>query len=347
MQIMWYSSKTAPCKALRRKDEVLILNEFTLGYGLMSGLSLAGGLGSGLLGLSLSLKDPRDARSSRLVYLVTTLVFLGLWMRLAMVPLWFWTLSSLVPSIPGAMCLYGVHRANEPISWVATGLKPLFPLLYGFWIALHAIDIRQDNQPLLRLKLAMLVPLGALLVVESLADLGFLWPLDPIRVTCCTSAYVAASQGPMGWVFTASHIWGIEVYILLAAGAMMLTLWARTKGASPLSWGFVLVFLLVGLSCLIALVFSLHTELSLRLLTPRHACLFCLWRKFPDVGIASLFAFLGVFFSVLSAFLGGLAGRSGVDRTIAMGPAKTYAWLGVGLLGFGTLVILARFLFSA
>ena len=347
MQIMWYGSKAAPCEALQVKDEAVILNEFTLGYGLMSGLSLVGGLGAGVLGLSLSLRDPGAAKSSRLAYLVTTLVFLGLWMRLAMVPLWFWTLSSLVPSIPGAMCLYGVHRANAPASWIATGLKPLFPLLYGFWIALHALDIRQDSQPLFRLKLAMLVPLGALLVVESLADLWFLWPLDPIRVTCCTSAYKEVLEGSLGFVYASEHLWAASAYTLLAAGIVAATLRTLARRAFPLSWGFVWAFLAGSFLCLFALVLTLHTELSLRMVTPKHACLFCLWRKFPDVGIASLFVFLGVFLSMLSAFLGGLAGRKGVDLTIATGPAKTYAWLGVGLLGFGTLVILARFLFSA
>lgn len=325
----------------------MILNEFTLGYGLMSGLSLAGGVGSGLLGLSLSLKNHRDARSSRLVYLVTTLVFLGLWMRLAMVPLWFWTLSSLVPSIPGAMCLYGVHRANEPISWVATGLKPLFPLLYGFWIALHALDIRQDNQPLLRLKLAMLVPLGALLVVESLADLGFLWPLEPIRVTCCTSAYTEVLEGGFGFVYASNHIWGALAYALLSAGIVAATLRALARRAFPLSWGFVLAILFGSVFCLFALVFTLQTELSLRMVTPKHACLFCLLRKFPDVAIASLLAFFGVFFNVLSAFVGGLAGRGNVDKALAGGRAKAYGRMGVGLLVLGTLGILARFLLSS
>jgi len=308
----------------------LILNEFTLGYGLMSGLSLAGGLGSGLLGLSLSIKNHRDARSSRLVYLVTTLVFLGLWMRLAMVPLWFWTLSSLVPSIPGAMCLYGVHRANEPISWVATGLKPLFPLLYGFWIALHAIDIRQDNQPLLRLKLAMLVPLGALLVVESLADLGFLWPLEPIRVTCCTSAYTEVLEGGFGFVYASNHIWGALTYALLSAGIVAATLRALARRAFPLSWGFVLAILFGSVFCLFALVFTLQTELSLRMVTPKHACLFCLLRKFPDVAIASLLAFLGVFLTCCPPSWAGLLEEATWIRPsqgVGLEPTLELAWV--------------------
>ena len=325
----------------------MILNEFTLGYGLMSGLSLAGGLGAAGVGFYLSLKDPDVSRASRATFLVSTLVFVMLWTRLAMVPLWFWTLPSLVPSIPGAMCLWGVHNANSPVSWIATGLKPVFPFLYGFWVALHSLDVRHDDQPLLRLKLAMLVPLGALLAFESLADLGFLWPLEPVRVTCCTSAYNRAVESGIGAVYTTSYPWAFFVYLLLAAGIMALTVRSVVKKAFSFPWSLVVGMILSCLLCIFALVFSLQAELSMRLVVPKHACIFCLWKQYPDTAFTSLLVFLGIFFIALFVFLGGLAGRGNVDKALAGDRAKAYSRIGVGLLVLGTLGILARFLLSS
>lgn len=343
---MWYGSKAAPCEALQVKDEALILNEFTLGYGLMSGMSLVGGLGASALGLSLASKNPEILRSSRLTSLVTTLVFVGLWMRLAMVPLWFWMLSSLVPSIPGAMCLWGVHNANPPISWIATGFKILLPFFYGFWIAVHSLDIRHDEQPLLRQKILLLIPLGILLVIESLADLAFLWPLEPIRVTCCTSAYRKTLEGAIGGIYALNHPWGAWAYFLSAAMIVAVALGSILKRTFSFSWDFVACFLSVSFLCLFSLVYTLQAELSLNLVLPRHACIFCLWKQFPDVALASLLAFLGIFFFVLFVFLGGLTGRRGVDERAAKGPIETYAWLTLGFLALGTLDILARWLIT-
>lgn len=324
----------------------MILTEFTLGYALLSGMSLIGGLGSGALGVSLALKNPEILRSSRLASLVTTLVFVGLWIRLAMVPLWFWMLSSLIPSIPGTMCLWGVHNANSPISWIATGLKLLLPFFYGFWIAMHSLDVRYDEQPLLRMKIFLLIPLGVLLAIESLTDFMFLWPLEPVRVTCCTSAYYKVLEGALGGVYGLSHPWGVWAYALSATMILAVSVYSLLKRYLSFSWGLVSLFLFVSFLALASLIFSLQAELSLRLVLPRHACIFCLWKQFPDVSIASLFAFLGIFFFTLFAFLGGLSGRKGVDERIAKGPIETYARLSCGFLALGTLDILARWLLT-
>ena len=128
---------------------------------------------------------------------------------------------------------------------------------------------------------------------------------------------------------------------------MALTVRSVVKKAFSFPWSLVVGMILSCLLCIFALVFSLQAELSMRLVVPKHACIFCLWKQYPDTAFTSLLVFLGIFFIALFVFLGGLAGRDNVDKALAGDRAKAYSRIGVGLLVLGTLGILARFLLSS
>lgn len=289
----------------------IIVNGYTTTYAIFSFLSLSTGVGAASIGgwTAKAWKKGMSAEKhhalQRWVYLIITLANLGLFLRLFMVPLWFVTLHSLIPSLPGAMCLTGVHLANSPVSFIATGFKLMFPLLYIAWLIMDAVDRKVEAQPLMKAKLIAIVPIGALVVAESCFDLQYLVPLHPLKVTCCTSLFDApkyVSQNVAG--NTAS--WTVVFYICFLALILAMTLHARgkwTKGILP--------FMVIGSSASFVTFFlALHEHLSPLLLNaPFHHCVFCLWQDNFFAVLFTVLIVIGLWFAIIYAAVSGTGVR--------------------------------------
>ena len=93
-----------------------MINSFTISYWLLSLLSLAMSVPAALICLHLGRQTGRRTAAVPLtaepmVYLVIALIGIAFVIRLFLTPIWFLALHSLIPLIPGAMCLAGVHLA--------------------------------------------------------------------------------------------------------------------------------------------------------------------------------------------------------------------------------------------
>ena len=121
-------------------------------------------------------------------YLTYTVVYIVLGIRLFAVPLYFWTMQTLVPTIPGAMCLWGVFNALPILCWSSLMWKFALPVLYSGWLILARINDRCRRNPLLRNLMGLYLVLSPLLVIDSVIDLVVFSRLNPVQVTCCTSA---------------------------------------------------------------------------------------------------------------------------------------------------------------
>lgn len=320
----------------------MILNTYILTYLLLSFLSLAVGLAAIVHGLCVARKW-RPERSSeeqyaleKKVYLSITLVTLGFYMRLMLVPLWFLTLQSLVPSIPGAMCLCGVHLAKTPYAFIATTLKFILPMAYGYWLALNALDRSIESQPLMRRKLYTLIPLGLLMVAESFFDLTFLFSVKPRVVECCSSIFDDPAQRFLQTMTYSGWGW---VIVFFAAGFVLLALATfllrRVRSrAGILLW-------MLGPLTLIAFVLAIHTRLSPMFLYAQfHHCIFCVWQKLPDMIVTTLAVCVSCWASLIYAATRGVYKHP--DAAIS---ADAYAklllkWaIGAGLVGYAILTV--------
>jgi len=136
----------------------MILNNYIITYLVCSFLSLFVGLVAAVNGFQvwrrwdITSQEEEQYRLEKRVYLIITLLSLGLILRFLMVPLWFWTLHSMIISIPGAMCLVGVHNTNAPLSYIASGLKLVMLPLYGYWLFLNYLDRKVVKQPFMKQK---------------------------------------------------------------------------------------------------------------------------------------------------------------------------------------------------
>jgi hypothetical protein len=267
------------------------------------------------------------------VYLVITLMAVGLALRLALVPLWFLTLSSLIPHVPGAMCLAGIHMLDTPWSFVASSLKIVVPLLYGYWLVLNALDRRMAGQPLLRLKLLLLAPVAVLLIVESGLDFHVLASVEPRSVSCCTSLFDMPRSDLAKAVSSSTSLW-VWMFAGLGAAAMGLSI-AVARRPTMLSR---IVLVAAASGTIVTFPLALHSKLSTILLhAPFHHCLFCVIRMSVDVPVACALVIGGAWL----AFVAGILPSRVQKRTYRamLGRLLTGA---VAVLGSGMLVLAVR-----
>lgn len=318
----------------------MILNSYVVSYFLITLLSLAVLLPASAVALAAAAGWSRARGTEHQglvenrVYLVISLLWLGFLVRLAMIPLWFLTLQSLVPSVPGAMCMAGLHLLDLPASYLGTILKLLVPLAYLYWLVLDGADRRSPAQPFMRAKLLLLLPLALLALAESGLDVHFLGQVKPQVVKCCTSVFDVPRAGVLKWVRQSADLF-LPLFLgglgtsLASSLVLRRTTGGPARAAAALSAGFTLV----------CLVLTLHTRVAPRMLeAPFHQCAFCLWQEFPDLAVASALALTGLWLTVVRALLPRLE-----EHPAAEGFANRLSDLGLVLYALGTLEILARF----
>ena len=122
-------------------------------------------------------------------YLVSTVGWITLGTRIMAIPLFFVTVLSLIPSVPGAMCEFGVFQAGSPFSWADFGVKLLVMFAFGGWLFIDFVNRKSKSAPLMRSLSSWFVLLIPLLFVDVLLDIAFFGSLEPLVVPCCMVIY--------------------------------------------------------------------------------------------------------------------------------------------------------------
>jgi hypothetical protein len=280
-------------------------------------------------------------------YLVITAIVLGTAVRLVMLPLWFLTLHSYIPSIPGAMCLAGVHLLRSPDSFIATGLKFFLPLLYIFWLVVNHIDRQTERQPLLTFKLKLLIPLAVVMALESCYDWRFIRAVEPRKVTCCTSLFdVPREEIP---AVVTSNIWAWYILFLVLTLFLIVTAAVISSGKASVSRDgrqrispsiTVIAVTLIGLGDLIVFPLALHTKISpLFLHAPFHHCIFCVYQNIWDGALFSTLITAGIWISLIYVWVIYLGGKTALPPDILMHSVRKLARTAMILLSLGVLII--------
>ncbi len=128
-------------------------------------------------------------------YLVSTVGWMTLGTRVLAIPLFWITVISLIPAVPGAMCEFGVFQAGAPFSWADLGLKLFTMFAFGGWLFMDLMNRRLKGSPLMGKLARGFVLLIPLLFVDALLDLAFFSSLKPLVVPCCMVAYSNTATG--------------------------------------------------------------------------------------------------------------------------------------------------------
>lgn len=290
----------------------MIANNYTVTYSVLSAISLSLGLAAAYKGYriqkewNIESSAEKQYELEKQVYLPITLVVVGFYLRLFLIPLWFLTLSSLIPSIPGAMCLTGVHEAGKPYSYIATSLKFVLPPIYGFWLALNGIDRKIVNSPFMRTKMLFLIPIICFIITETAFDLRFLLGIHPRQVSCCTSVFDMPDSSVLEYFAHQTWSW----FLLFNAASILILISVlrhvrlphKTNSCSNarISNVELVTVLILSVAALCAFVLGLHTKVGPMLLeTPFHHCVFCLLQNVLTAPIFTLLTMTGIWLTVI------------------------------------------------
>ena len=288
----------------------MLLNKYIVIYFLFLFSSLAISLLSATVGLKTILKWRSDQTSEtrRLLenklYLCRSAMFVGASVRVIMAPLWFLMLQSLIPLVPGAMCLAGVHLAVPVYSWLASAMKLLLPLFYFTWIIIEMADRKIMAQPFLKFRHLFLMVVIIAVLAETFLDIKYLLAVKPVNVTCCTALFDMGSDN-IPPLLTESHWYFVIAFVLALVVQTVYLLRPRKE-----KMAFLLIIIL-ALILFITLPLGLHTQLSPLLLdAPFHHCIFCLLQNNFFILAGGGVSLLAIYFS----FAYGLIGFIGNDK---------------------------------
>lgn len=331
----------------------MILNSYIITYLVCSFFSLLIGLVAAVNGFhvwrrwDITSQAEEQYRLEKLVYLIITVVSLGFLLRLLMIPLWFWTLHSMIISIPGAMCLVGVHNINAPLSYIASGLKLAMLPLYGYWLLLNYLDRKVVTQPFMKQKTALLTPLGILILCETILDVSFLFSVPPRQVSCCTSLFDVPGESVPQVITASTWLWVAIFYVLVLfiMGEIVFFLIAQKRSPSSkkgrwfgkksllISETLIIIFLFV------VFVLALHTKISpLFLGLPFHHCIFCLCQEVWDALFSVSMIFAGLALLLIYFWIVSLAGYREVNEILSGKMVKLLTWSGALLVGGVTIL---------
>jgi hypothetical protein len=174
-------------------------------------------------------------------YLVSTVGWMTLGTRILAIPLFWITVISLIPSVPGAMCEFGVFQAGAPWSWADLGLKFLTMFAFGGWLFYDLMNKKSKGSPFMGLLSRGFVLLVPLLFLDALLDLVFFGLLKPLVVPCCMVVYSNTAVGlfnigcPFCFItYKFPLLWGvIAAYFVSAALVIWAFLYQRSSRKMP------------------------------------------------------------------------------------------------------------------
>ena len=128
-------------------------------------------------------------------YLVSTVGWMTLGTRILAIPLFWVTVISLIPSVPGAMCEFGVFQAGAPWSWADLGLKLFTMFAFGGWLFYDMMNRKLKGSSMMASLSRGFVLLMPLLFIDALLDITFFGGLKPLVVPCCMVVYSSTAPG--------------------------------------------------------------------------------------------------------------------------------------------------------
>ncbi len=127
-------------------------------------------------------------------YLVSTVGWMTLGTRILAIPLFWFSVISLIPAVPGAMCEFGVFQAGAPWSWADLGLKFFSMFAFGGWLFYDFLNRKLKGSPFIGTLSRGFVLLLPLLLIDVGLDIAFFGGLQPLVVPCCMVVYSSATS---------------------------------------------------------------------------------------------------------------------------------------------------------
>lgn len=240
-----------------------------------------------------NLTNETQYRLERESYLAATIMKYVFLIKLPLFLYFIFTLEKVALILPGAMCSAGVLNASDYGVYLML-LKILMLYLFAYWVFVNAKDMQNPNQPYVRWKFGLLIPLYGLLLLEILLEALLFFSIDTQKVVDCCGVVFSSSDGTYMAKLIAQPLW---VHASWLYGVFVLMFFAFFYKNRVLFSLLNILFLGVALVTLIGSFGTYIYEL------PTHHCPFCLLsHDYNYVGyVLYILLFFGTFFGALLA----------------------------------------------
>ena len=198
-------------------------------------------------------------------YLVVTIIFFVLLIKIVLLPYFVYTIDRLSDLIPGAMCGAGVIKANvygNPL----LSLKVMILFLSGLWLTLNRLDLQEKDYPYLKLKSWFFILLFLLFSMEYLLDILYFTHIETTNPVSCCSVIFGQTSGANGLPL------GLDIPKLLILFYLLYALLLLTilPGRTLVSMVTALLFAVVAYYAVVYFFGTYIYQL------PTHQCPFCM-----------------------------------------------------------------------
>lgn len=223
-------------------------------------------------------------------FLTATIIKYIFAIKLPLFLFFIFTLDKISSVLTGAMCAAGVVDATEFGIYLFM-LKIINIYLFGFWLNLHYLDIKNENMPYTKLKFGFFIAAFFLFIAEIALEGMMFGAIDVDKmVSCCGTLYSSSATSYI------SNIFLIDTPILLAlfyGNFLLLILFYFFKNRYLFAIAN-LFFIVISIISLIAFFGTYIYEL------PTHHCPFCFLQKdYYYVGyVIYVLLFVGTFYGL-------------------------------------------------
>jgi hypothetical protein len=228
-------------------------------------------------------------------YLTATIIKYIFIIKVPLFLFFIFTLDKISNILTGAMCGAGVVDATDYGNYLFV-LKIINLYVFAYWLALHAEDMKHENQPYTKAKFGFFIVAFFLFLSELIIE-GVMFgsiDLDEI-VSCCGTIYSSSTGSYISQIFAMnpslllSTFYGIFALILIAYFLKRNYIFAITN----------ILFILISIITLITFFGTYIYEL------PSHHCPFCfLQSDYYYVGyVLYILLFSGTFYGIATGFI--------------------------------------------
>ncbi|MBL0686992.1 MAG: hypothetical protein JJV95_01015 [Sulfurospirillum sp.] len=239
--------------------------------------------------------DERQYGLEKKSILVATIIKFIFILKLPLFIFFVFTANKISGVITGAMCAAGVVNSISFGLWLFV-FKILNLFIFGFWIALHNMDTKDEQLSLTKLKFSIFIVAFMLLVIEIIYEISFFSSLNIDKiVSCCGTLFSVASSSSFSFIFNIPSSIAIGFFYLIFS---LLVVFSFLKN-EPLFLVINIIFFITALISLILFFGTYIYEL------PTHHCPYCfLQQEYYYVGyLLYITLFIGTFSGISGSIL--------------------------------------------
>ena len=246
------------------------------------------------LGWDLNSTSKAQYKLEKQSFLAATIIKYIFVIKVPLFLFFIFTLDKISNVLVGAMCGAGVVDATEYGTYLFI-LKIINIYLFGYWLVLHSVDVKDEKQPYTKAKFGFFIVIFFFFILELVLEGVMFSSIDVDKmVSCCGNIYSSSATSYISNIFTIDT----NIFLALFYGTFFFIIVGYFFKNRYLFVVANLLFIVIAIITLIVFFGTYIYEI------PTHHCPFCFLQKdYYYVGyLIYTFLFLGTFYGLVVGF---------------------------------------------